>query len=334
MTVVYILLGIAAVIIAAAAAFAFFNFRLVVMRGKQFAVPVKIPDTFCRYRESINRGRDWLRSVEKTDCFIISRDGLRLHAALLPAEGYSETPSRAPRTILCFHGYRGSVVHDFALFAPAAHRSGCNLLLVDHRAHYGSEGKYITFGDKERYDCADWAQYAADKFGESHPLYLYGVSMGAASVMMACGLPLPPSVTGVIADCGYTTPEAIFMRIVRGTYHMPKFPVYSLFRLFCRTVAHFDPDAPSAPEAMAKNKLPVLFVHGEADSFVPPQMSEENFAACGGKKSLLSVPGASHALSYAVAPETYREAISDMFGFEIAPSDGERAGYGCEKNEL
>ena len=149
--------------------------------------------------EEILAGAALMRDAE--DVFLPSYDGLRLHGQLLQQPG-------AKGTILLFHGYRSSWIIDFSIVLPYYYSLGYNLLAVDERAHGQSEGVYITFGVHERRDAATWAQYAAMHFGLDHPLFLGGLSMGATTVLLASALELPPSVRGVIADCGFSSPEA------------------------------------------------------------------------------------------------------------------------------
>ena len=147
--------------------------------------------------EEIFAGTALMQDAE--DIFLPSYDGLRLHGQLL------QQPS-AKGTILLFHGYRSSWIIDFSIVLPYYYSLGYNLLAVDERAHGQSEGVYITFGVHERRDVVTWAQYAAMHFGPDHPLFLGGLSMGATTVLLASALELPPSVRGVIADCGFSSP--------------------------------------------------------------------------------------------------------------------------------
>ena len=137
---------------------------------------------------------------------------------------------------------------------------------------------------------------------------LSGVSMGAAIVMMAAGLELPPNVRGIIADCGYNSPKEILISVMTQVGY-PKWPTYPLIRLGGRLFGGFDVEAASAETAMARCTVPVLFIHGDDDRFVPCWMSEKDFDACAAPKTLVIVPGAPHAISFVVAPDTYRAAV-------------------------
>ena len=226
--------------------------------------------------------------------FLPSYDGLRLHGRLLQQPG-------AKGTILLFHGYRSSWVIDFSIVLPYYFSLGYNLLAVDERAHGESEGTYITFGVRERHDVATWAAYAAMHFGPAHPLILDGLSMGAATVLMASDLPLPPSVRGIIADCGFSSPYAIMKSVFRAhCRRLPAGPLLALTDVFTRLFAGFSLKGVSTLDAVAKTKLPILFIHGTGDTFVPCSMTQAAYDACAAPKQLVLVPDAGHGCSYLV----------------------------------
>jgi len=156
---------------------------------------------------------------------------------------------------------------------------------------------------KERFDCRDWARYAAQRFGEDKPLFLMGISMGAATVLMASGLELPRNIRGIVADCGFTTPWDIMAHVARRDYRLPPFPLLYLLDGLARLRAGFRLKGADTRKALERNRIPVLFLHGEEDSFVPLSMTEENFAACRAEKRLYTVPGAGHAQSFGGDPE-------------------------------
>ena len=249
--------------------------------------------------------RDTL-SIPYEDVFITSFDGLRLHAKF-----YAASERKAPVQIM-FHGYKSSAERDFCGGLREGIDGGFNVLLVDQRAHGESEGKYLTFGVNERFDCLSWASYAAERFGNDVKIYLYGISMGAATVLMASALPLPKSVSGIVADCGYTSPKAIICSVLRD-HHVPAAPVYAVAKLGARLFCGFDLDSASAPDALRRSHIPVLFIHGDDDRFVPCRMSRENFEASAAEhKKLLIVHNAGHGLSYMLDRPAYLSALHEF----------------------
>ena len=136
--------------------------------------------------------------------------------------------------------------------------------------------------------------------------------MGASTVMMAAELALPPSVVGIIADCGYNSPWEELRHCIRHRYHLPVFPVLPLTELMCRLVAGYSLKGASAAASLANSPLPLLIIHGTEDDFVPPTMTAENYAAAAGEKRQVLVPGARHALSYLVDRERLER---ELLGF-------------------
>ena len=125
---------------------------------------------------------------------------------------YYHKTDGAPLIIL-FHGYRSCALRDCSGGFVLAHRLGFNVLAVDQRGHGRSSGTTITFGVLERYDCLEWAKYAAQHLSCGAPILLSGLSMGAATVLMAAQLPLPKDVVGILADCPYSSPKDIIKKV-------------------------------------------------------------------------------------------------------------------------
>lgn len=232
-----------------------------------------------------------------------SRDGLLLVGR------YYETVPNAPIEI-SFHGYRSNALHDDCVAYETACRRGTNLLLPDQRAHGDSEGHTVAFGVLERYDALTWAEEAVRLFGADTELLLTGVSMGAATVLMAADLPLPPNVKGILADCPYSSPRDILEKVARDRGFPPRL-VYPFLRLGARLFGGFDPDAASAVRAVRGARVPILIAHGTKDGFVPYEMSQR-IAAASEEVHLALYPDADHGLSYFSDEERYR-AMCDAF---------------------
>ena len=235
---------------------------------------------------------------------IRSHDGLRLTGK------YYEYAPGAPIELM-FHGYRGKAERDLSGGVQRCFQLGRSALLVDQRACGDSDGHVITFGIKESRDCHDWVDFMIQKFGPDVKIILTGISMGASTVMIAAGSELPPNVVGVLADCGFSSARAIIQKVAKTMGFPPKLS-YPFLRLGALLYGGFDPDADSAVAAMARCKLPVIFFHGEADDFVPCDMSRENFAACTAPKALVTIPEAGHGLGYLVDPDRYLEVLAQF----------------------
>ena len=224
---------------------------------------------------------------------------------------YYEFKEKAP-IVLMFHGYRSAAVRDGIGIIRFCEEEGYNLLLVDQRAHHDSGGKTITFGIKERYDCMDWIRYINRRFGEKTKIVLAGISMGASTVLMAADLGLPANVKGIMADCPFSEPKEILREVMKQM----KFPVtvtYTAVKLGAKLFGGFDLEEYSAIEAMKHCSIPVLFIHGEADYFVPCNMSQKCYEACVSMdKKLVLVKDAAHGMSYCVDGELYKKETDEF----------------------
>ena len=248
--------------------------------------------------DAIHRMIDQLAAVPYEEVHVTSHDGLRLRGR------YYHQRDGAP-IALCFHGYRGTPTRDFSGGSRVLARAGFNLLLVEERAHCASEGHTISFGVNERKDCLAWIYHFHYRFPDSEML-LVGVSMGAATVLMASGLPMPDCVKGVIADCPFTEPLAIIQKVGKGL-HVPPFVTGVAAPLAARLFGRFNLRGASAIEALRESKTPTLLIHGEADSFVPCEMSRALHEAAPELTELHTFPGAEHGVSYVQDPARYAE---------------------------
>lgn len=269
--------------------------------------PVTVSKRWKPFQETFQEGKRFFLNYPKEEVSIQSFDGLRLVGYLLkPEEG---VPVKG--CLLLMHGYHGSPFHDFGVILPFYLKEGYILLIPDERAHGKSEGKCLTFGIKERYDCQLWTRYLADRYPEQ-PIFLDGISMGGTIVLMTSSLPLPEQVKGIIADCGYTSPYEIVRHVVKNDMHLPLFPTMPMTELTCRLWSGYWLKEYSTLEALRENTRPVLFVHGRADDFVPCYMTEQNYAACKAPKKVTYVEQAGHGLSYLFEKENCEKELLEF----------------------
>ena len=259
--------------------------------------------------------KEFLSRVDAADfreITVVSHDGLTLFGR------YYEREKGTPVEI-AFHGYRSTAIHDGCVAYESAVRYGTNLLLVDQRAHGKSGGKTIAFGVLERFDVFTWAEEVVRRFGAETEILLSGVSMGAATVLMASALPLPANVRGILADCPYSSPKEIIEKVA-ADHHLPGRVLYPLVRLGARLFGGFDPSAASALGAVGEAMVPILLVHGEGDTFVPCEMSRE-IAAANPAVRFFTYPGADHGLSYFSDPVRYRKMCDDFRREVLSPRE-------------
>ncbi len=256
------------------------------------------------YRETMVTWMKELLEMPHEEVSVTSFDGLRLYGQ------YFEYSPDAPVEIM-FHGYRGSARRDLCGGVQRCFALGHNALIVDQRTSGKSEGNVITFGILESRDCLTWVDFVLSRFGKDVKIILTGISMGASTVMLAAGMDLPRNVVGVLADCGYTSARDIIKKVIRQL-HLPANLIYPLVRLGAILYGRFDPEETSPREAMKKCRVPIIFVHGEDDHFVPCEMSRENYDACPGRKILYTVPGAGHGLAYLKDGEGYLRTLREF----------------------
>ena len=213
---------------------------------------------------------------------------------------------------LMFHGYKGSGERDLCSGVQRCFAMGHSAFIVDQRCSTRSEGHVCTFGINERRDCHSWVQFLIQEFGPDVKIILTGVSMGAATVLMAAADPLPSNVKCILADCGYTSPGQIIQVVMEREGFPPKL-VYPFMKLGARIFGHFDLEEISPLEAMAKCTIPVIFFHGGDDDFVPCEMSQQNYDACKAPKVLSVIPGAGHCLGYMVDSKGYLETLNKFY---------------------
>lgn len=256
------------------------------------------------YRDRFKAAGEWLDSLETQPLEIESFDGLRLHA------DYLHVGSR--RTIILMHGYRSAWRGDFGIALPYYMELGFNILLCDQRCHGLSEGRYITYGAHEKYDCRDWVKEVIRREGEDCEIFLSGMSMGAATVLMATELGLPRQVKGIISDCGFTSGYDIVKLTTKGiNRYIPTF-IVDCINFFCRLFANFDLKESNTLKAMQVCDKPILFIHGTSDTFVPCEMTLRNYATCVSPKELLTVRGAEHGMSYLLEEERCKAVLKSF----------------------
>lgn len=261
-------------------------------------------DVFMRMRES---AADKLEHCPCETVEITSKDGVKL-------VGHWRSCENAKRILVAMHGWRSSWSKDFGIIADFLHDNGCHVLYAEQRGQNNSGGDYMGFGLTERYDCLDWIQWVNSQNYGSLPIYLCGISMGASTVLMTAGFDLPESVHGIIADCGYTSPHAIWKHVAENNLHVSYDNwVSEMADEMCRKKIRFSSKDYSCAEAMSNCKVPVLFIHGTDDDFVPVEMTYENYKACVSQKRLLIVPGAGHGMSYVVEPKMYERMVMQFW---------------------
>lgn len=270
--------------------------------GRDQIKPIK-GQAYDPYREEMRRIFYQLKDRPCEFVTVKSHDGLTLSGR------YYHVKDGAPLDI-GFHGYRSTPLTDFSGGSELVFRMGHNLLLVDQRAHGKSEGRTISFGIQERQDLLKWVEYAVDRFGPDVRILLQGVSMGGATVLMAAELPLPDNVKGILADCPYASPIEIILHVGKNM-PIPGWLIRPFAILGAKIFGGFDITETDARKAVKNSTVPILIIHGEADSFVPQEMSDI-VASNPEMVTRYTVPGADHGISYLVDTEKYHALVTSF----------------------
>ncbi len=271
------------------------------LRGK--TPSVKAPQ-YDPYRP---RMREIYRALADRPCEIVT---IRSHDGLTLSARYYHVADGAPLDICC-HGYKSHPFTDFSGGSQLCFAMGHNVLLIDQRAQHNSQGKCMTFGILERYDVLDWVNYAIDRFGSELKITLYGVSMGGATLLMAAELPLPENVKGIVADGPFAVPVEIILDVGRKL-HYPQNLIRPFLYIAAWLYGGFRLGETDAVKAVKNTKVPIVILHGEADSYVPCAMSEPVALANPHMVRRYTFPGAEHAISYLVDTERYSKIVTEF----------------------
>lgn len=257
----------------------------------------------------------WLRQRAECGRRLQNRGGERVSTIgreNIPLVGHWFPAKNPRRVMVAMHGWRSSWCNDFGFIVDFWLENGCSVLMAEQRGQGESGGEYMGFGLLERHDCLSWVHWVRGRCGDL-PVYLCGVSMGASTVLMAAGLELPKTVRGIIADCGYTSPEAIWSHVAKDNLGLSYSSRRGKVNGLCRKRINVGIGDYSCVDALAECEVPVLFIHGTDDRFVPIEMTYENFKACAGPKRLFVVPGAGHGMSYCVDTPGYQRTMKQFW---------------------
>ena len=260
-----------------------------------------------QYKDFMKERKSYMMAQPHEDVWITSEDGLKLHGTWFPRE--DET-----KVVICFHGYTSQGMNDYIGLSGYYLKRGYSMLLVDERAHGQSEGEYIGFGCLDRKDALGWIGWVLKECGESVQILLHGTSMGGSTVLMASGLELPPQVKGIVSDCAFTSPKYVFTHVLHTMYHLPAFPMIQIADRVNKEKAGYGLDECNAAREVQKATVPILFIHGEEDTFVPCRMCKEIYENCASPKQILTIPGAAHAESYYKDTAAYEQALDTFTG--------------------
>lgn len=253
----------------------------------------------------------WVDSLQQVgalkDTFILAPDKARLHAYYIPAS------QPTAKTAVVVHGYTDNAIRMFMIGRLYSHDLGYNVLLPDLRNAGLSDGDHFQMGWLDRLDVLQWMDVAHRIYGDSTRMVVHGISMGAATTMMVSGEKQQPYVKCFVEDCGYTDVWDEFAHKLKSGFGLPSFPLMDMTNALCKLKYGWSFKEASALNQVRKSTLPMFFIHGDADTYVPTEMVNRLFdAKTQGDKECWIVPGAVHAMSYRDNAEEYARKVKDF----------------------
>lgn len=262
-----------------------------------------VPESYRKMAETYPFVGEWLDSLRQAaalkDTVIINREGKQLHAY------YAAASQPTAKTAVIVHGYTDNAARIMQIGYMYHHDLNYNILLPDLLNHGLSEGKAIQMGWKDRLDVLQWMDIASRIYGDSIRMVVHGISMGASTTMMVSGEPQKEYVKCFVEDCGYTSVWDEFSQELQEQFGLPEFPLLHTASWLCKQIYGWSFKEASALNQVKKCNLPMLFIHGDADTYVPTWMVYPLYEAKTEPKERWIVPGAAHALSYKENKEEY-----------------------------
>ena len=240
---------------------------------------------------------------DKEDVFINSFDNLKLHGYILKTEN-------SDKWAITVHGYTNKA-ESMSAMAYKYHSLGYNILMPDLRGHGKSEGSYVGMGWHDRLDILKWIDLII-KENKDAKILLHGISMGAGTVMMVSGEELPENVKVIIEDCGYTSAKEQLAYNLKTMFKLPSFPILNFCSLITKIKDNYFISEASAIKQLQKAKVPILFIHGDKDKFVPFYMLDKLYNACSSKKDKLIIKDVGHAKSESLKSDLYWNKVEDF----------------------
>lgn len=300
-----IVAAIAGILIIADIGAGIFFYNLAIKRGpKDFLEGNGDLEVYQETMDELLEGewRDWVKKQDFEELTMESRDGLKLRGYYLPAK----KPTN--KLVILTHGYLGHA-KQMGLYGQYYHDElDYNIFMPDARGHGDSEGDYYGFGWPDRLDLIDWTKQLIEREGGDEEVVYHGLSMGAATVLMASGEDdLPKEVRAIIADSPYTSVYELFAYQMKRMYHLPAFPILDTTSVVTKLRAGYGLREANAVDEVERTRVPLLLIHGTADTFVPTKMAEELHDHAGGSAKLILIDGANHGEGYVKEKERYQE---------------------------
>ena len=245
--------------------------------------------------------------LEFEEMSITSFDGLTLYGYLLRGN--------PKEIVICVHGYKSSMEYDYCDKIKIYQDRGSTVLLLNDRAHGKSEGIYLGFSEHDKRDVQKWVELINDIY-DNPKIYLHGVSMGGATVIHCTNMNLK-NVCGIVDDCGFDSIVGISKYLMKDMYHIPYFPFGDFAWFWSVIITGISFNTSMGEDCVAQTDIPIVFIHGKEDHYVPCYMSERMYEACKSPKELHLIEGCGHAAAYMMAKDEYTAAVNRLLNGEI-----------------
>lgn len=258
------------------------------------------------YEYQYNRGladKEKYKNLKKEKVLLKTNEGFNLNGI------YIEGDKNLNRTIIFVHGITVGIPWSLKYIDMFIKR-GWNVLMYDQRRHGYSEGKYSTYGFYEKNDLDLWVNWVRNRSGNDCLIGLHGESMGAATVLQY--VQINKYAKFIIADCAYSNLNELLKYHLKKQFYLPPFPLLYLTDFRVRRKAKFKFKDVSPIDSIRNVEIPIMFIHGKEDKFVPTYMSEEMYKVKRGIKKLYIAEGAAHAKSIEVNKERYEKEVMDF----------------------
>lgn len=293
----YVLIGVGAVAVSTVVSAALCIFEKVFRGNSEKAQEIlsdarKNPDPTVQMRVATY---DRMDSMPHETLTLQSEDGVTLRARFFPNGG-------SKRIAVAVHGWRSAPWWDYGGTFEWLLKEGFAVLAVSQRALFESGGRYVTYGVREQDDLMGWVRLLIERYGTNIRIALFGVSMGATTVLLFTGRDdVPKQVCCAVSDCAYTDAASLFRNTAKGWLPISRLAVDVVLRMRCG-VSYFQANA---VKAVKRSGIPTIFLHGDVDEVVPYPMMEKLYSACAAPKERWTVPNAKHGEAYATDPEGY-----------------------------
>ncbi|MDR2822350.1 MAG: alpha/beta hydrolase [Acholeplasmatales bacterium] len=255
------------------------------------------------YKEKVYEGIKSIENKPVKEISILSHDGLKL-------VGYLFEIPNPESIIILVHGYGSNGFQDFGSVFDFYQSFKQNILIVSQRAHNKSEGKFCTYGIKESMDIENWVQFV-NKLYPNLPIRFSGISLGSSTILFAKDKKLP-NVISMVSDCGFISPIEEIKHVAKRVYHLPPFLFIGVVGIYAKIFLKINIKQ-RITDSYNKTSIPVVFIHGKADNYVPFWMGEELYDKYLGPKEKLFIDNAKHGNSYFEDMDTVKKGICDFF---------------------